>query len=161
MKRTRVLVVTLVSVVALTTLPTSTASGDTCWNFTDTDRKMIQKINKARSKNGKRKLTLDPHLSRVARRHTKSMARESELVHTKNLGQKITNWTSLGENVGYGYSVTQLHNMFMDSKHHKDNILKTKFRYVGVGTFRKDGWMWTTVIFQSKENPGTTLGMPC
>lgn len=160
MKRTRVLFVALVSIVALTTLSATTASGNACWTFKGNDRKMAKKVNKARTSNDKSKVKLDPELSRVARRHSKSMAKSEELVHTKNLGGKVTKWKSLGENIGYGDSINQLHSMFMNSEVHKDNILKAEFRYVGVGTVKKGGWLWTTVIFESKKNPGTTLGMP-
>jgi uncharacterized protein YkwD len=161
MKRTRVLVVALVSIFALTTLSSTTASGNACWNFKASDKRMAKKINQARSNNSKVKLKIDPELSRIARRHSRSMAKSSELVHTKNLGGKVTKWKSLGENVGYGDSINELHTMFMNSEAHKDNILKAEFRYVGVGNVRKDGWLWTTVIFESKKNPGTTLSMPC
>jgi uncharacterized protein YkwD len=159
-KQTRVLVVALVSIVALTTLSATTASGNSCWSFKGNDRKMAKKVNKARSSKGKSKLKLDPELSRIARSHSKSMAKSEELVHTKNLGGKVTNWKSLGENIGYGDSVGQLHKMFMNSEVHKDNILKAEFRHVGVGIVKKGDWLWTTVIFESKKNPGTTLGMP-
>jgi uncharacterized protein YkwD len=159
-KRTRVVFVALVSIVALTTLSATTATGNACWNFKSNDRKMAKKVNKARSSNGKAKLKLDPELSRIARRHSKSMAKSEELVHTKNLGNKVTKWKSLGENIGYGDSIKQLHNMFMNSEVHKNNILKAEFRYVGVGNVKKGGWIWTTVIFESKKNPGTTLSMP-
>jgi uncharacterized protein YkwD len=160
-KRTRVLLVALVSISSLTILPATTASGNSCWTFKGNDRKMAKKVNKARSSHDKSKVKLDPELSRVARRHSKSMAKSEELVHTKNLGGKVTKWKSLGENIGYGDSINQLHTMFMNSEVHKDNILKSEFRYVGVGTVKKGGWLWTTVIFESKKDPGTTLGMPC
>jgi uncharacterized protein YkwD len=156
-----VLVVALVSIVALTTLAPTAAVGNACWSFKANDRKMAKKVNKARANKGKKNVTLDPELSKIARRHSKSMGEKNELVHTKNLGGKVTKWKSLGENIGYGDSVNQLHKMFMNSEVHKDNILKSEFRYIGVGTVKKGGWLWVTVIFESKKNPGTTLGMAC
>jgi uncharacterized protein YkwD len=136
------------------------ATAGTCWNYKSADKRMAKKINTTRSKNDKTELTLDPHLSKVARRHTRSMAKSGNVVHTSNLGSKVTGWKSLGENVGYGSNVKQLHKMFMDSDGHRANILGSSFRYVGVATVKKNGYTWTTVVFESKKNPGTTLKMP-
>jgi uncharacterized protein YkwD len=66
----------------------------------------------------------------------------------------------LGENVGYGYTVTSLHKMFMDSAGHKKNILNSKYKFVGVGAKKAHGWLWVTVVFQATKNPGTNLYMP-
>jgi uncharacterized protein YkwD len=160
MKVARLTVVLVLGAATVTALLATTAAGGTCWNYRATDRKMAKKINKSRSKNDKRRLTLDPHLSKVARRHTRSMAGSGNLVHTKNLGAKVTRWKTLGENVGYGGGIKQLHKLFMNSEAHRANIVKSGFRYVGVGTIRKKGFMWTTVVFEGKKNPGTTLPMP-
>ena len=160
MKLARLAVVSITSALAVTALAPATAGGNTCWDFKDADRAMAKKVNKARANNDRVKLTLDPEMSRVARSHSKTMAKKASLYHTKNLGSKVTNWKSLGENVGYGSSVKQLHKMFMASSGHRTNILKSSYRYVGVGTTRKDGTLWVTVIFESKKNPGTSLSMP-
>jgi uncharacterized protein YkwD len=160
MKATRLGVAVATGALALTTLTPSSAAGGTCWNYRDADRQMAKKINKSRASNGKRKLALDPQLSKVARRHTRSMASEGNLVHTPNLGSKVTHWVSLGENVGFAASVKKLHKMFMASEDHKHNVLNGAFKYVGVGTVKKGDYLWTTIVFESKKNPGTTLKMP-
>ena len=72
----------------------------------------------------------------------------------------MTRWHSLGENVGYGTSVSQLHSAFMASPLHKANILGSDYRFVGVGVAKAGGYMWVTVVFEGKRNPGTTLRMP-
>jgi uncharacterized protein YkwD len=160
MKFARLGVLTVTSALALTALAPATAVSSSCWNHKTVDKKMASKINKARSNNGKAKMSLDPELSRVARGHSITMAKKNSLYHTNKLSQKVTNWSSLGENVGYGSGVKQLHNLFMNSSGHKANILNGKFRYVGVGSKRKGDTLWITVVFESKKNPGTTLGMP-
>lgn len=160
MKVARSIVAILVGVMATLTITPMIAGGDVCWNYKRRDRAMTRKINRTRANRDRVKLQLDPHLSKVARRHTKSMADANVLNHTKALGKKVTRWRSLGENVGYGFSVKNLHNMFMDSSAHRENILKRRFRYIGVGTVKSGGWVWTTVVFESKRNPGTTLSMP-
>lgn len=160
MKAARLTVASVLGALAILAWVPVVATGGTCWNYRDADTRMVKKINKSRAKNDKHKLALDPHLSKVARNHTRSMAASGNLVHSSNLGSKVTRWKSLGENVGYGDSVKHLHKMFMDSAGHRENILGSSFKYVGVGTVKKDGSTWTTVVFESKKNPGTTLKMP-
>lgn len=160
MKLTRLIVIALATMLALPSLSAAVASDESCWKFRSKEKAMAKKINKARAKNGHAKVGLDPELSMVARRNSRRMAKNDELVHTANLGGKVTNWNLLGENIGYGVSVNQLHSMFMDSQVHKDNILKEPFRHVGVGVIKKGEYLWVTVVFESKKNPGTTLNMP-
>ena len=93
-------------------------------------------------------------------RQTKAMIKKRLLHHTPNLGQRVTNWTMLGENVGYGGTVGSLHTTFMRSAPHKRNILTRQFKFVGVATKKAHGYLWVTVVFQATRNPGTTLQMP-
>jgi uncharacterized protein YkwD len=158
-KATKLTVALIVGGLSIAMLPAN-AVGGTCWNYRAADKQMAQKINKSRSKHGKQRLSLDPHLSKVARNHTRAMAGSGTLVHSSNLGGKVTRWKSLGENIGYGGGVKQLHKLFMQSDEHRANILNGTYKYVGVGTVRKNGYTWTTVVFESKKNPGTTLKMP-
>jgi uncharacterized protein YkwD len=160
MKLARLAVVSITSAIAISTLAPTTAGGSSCWDFKGAERTMAKKVNNARGSHGLVKLKLDPEMSKIARSHSKTMAKKASLYHTKNLGSKVTNWKSLGENVGYGSTVKQLHNLFMGSSGHRDNILKASYRHVGVGSTRKDGTLWITVIFESKKNPGTSLNMP-
>jgi uncharacterized protein YkwD len=120
---------------------------------------MARKINNARTSRGLGKLRLDRHLSRVARVHTKAMTDTRQLFHTANLGSKVTRWTRLGENVGYGAGVKSLHRAFMRSSGHRANILG-RFRYVGVATRKAGGRLWTTIVFEHYRDPGTRLSMP-
>jgi uncharacterized protein YkwD len=159
-KLARLGIAALSGAVAFTALAPTVATGGACWTFKAKEQAMAKKINSARSANGKVKLKLDPHLSRVARGHTRTMISKNSLYHTKNLGSKVTRWNSLGENVGYGFSVKNLHKMFMGSAGHRANILKGKYRYFGIATKKGNGWLWTTVIFESKKDPGTVLSMP-
>jgi len=136
------------------------AGSGSCYRHSEKDRLLAKKTNAARAHAGVRKLSLDPHLSLVARRQARAMARKRTLYHTPSLGSKVTRWRSLGENVGYASSVKRVHRAFMGSSPHKANILKSSFRHVGVGTKRKGAYVWSAVVFESRRNPGTTLKMP-
>jgi uncharacterized protein YkwD len=141
----------------------SGGSGDNpCWDYKNAERGFARRINAARLLGGLAKLSLDPELSRVARKHTQEMWGSNELYHTPSdkLRKRITKWTVIGENVGVGGTVSSLHEAFMNSPAHRDNILYTTFRHVGIGTSKRQGRLWVTVIFEGVADPGTTLSMP-
>ena len=75
------------------------------------------------------------------------MAKTNTLFHTANLGGKLKHWSVWGENVGCGWSVRQLFKAWMNSAEHRANILKKKFRHVGIGLYWKGGTLWATADF--------------
>jgi uncharacterized protein YkwD len=135
-------------------------AGGSCYRFSKKDRQLAKKTNATRANAGVGKLSLDPHLSRVAKRQARTMARRATLYHTPSLGSLVTRWRSLGENVGYASTVKAVHRAYMGSSAHKANILKSAYRHLGVGVKKKGGYVWTAVVFESRRNPGTTLSMP-
>lgn len=143
---------------------TSTASAACTrgWAYRNAETSFASKVNQARAEAGRGNLRLDKELSKAARRHTREMLNSNTLYHTPApaLKNRVTNWTWLGENVGVGNTVDSLHVAFMNSAAHKDNILFSKYRHVGVGTRMQGGRMWVTVLFEAETNPGTTLPMP-
>lgn len=147
-----------------TALPMSVSAeaGSGCWSSRTKEKSFAAKINKARTARGAGSLKLDPELSRVARLHTNEMVKANRLHHTSLtvLGRRVTNWVTLGENVGVGQTVTTLHSAFMDSPSHRDNVLFKAYNHVGVGTKQVGDRLWVTVIFEAQTNPGTTLKMP-
>ncbi|MDQ4059130.1 MAG: CAP domain-containing protein [Actinomycetota bacterium] len=156
----KMLSIVAASVALAVLVPATTASSATCYSYSDKERGFARKINRARSSRDIRKLSLDPELSRVAIRQTRTMVNKNLLHHPPNLGKRVTHWISLGENVGKGGTVASLHKMFMRSRPHKANILSREFRFVGVGAKRARGRLWVSVVFESRRNPGTTLDMP-
>ena len=138
-------------------------SGDsTGWDYKPSERNFASSINTARVAAGRARLRLDPELSKTARKHTREMVARGTLHHTStaDLKWRVTNWSTLGENVGVGAAVDTLHAAFMSSPLHRENILYTSFRYVGIGVKEAGGRMWVTVIFEAASNPGTRLRMP-
>jgi uncharacterized protein YkwD len=135
----------------------------TCWDYRSAEKKLARKINRARANHDIARLRLDPELSRVSRKHTNAMVRRDDLFHTSltKLGERVTNWVVLGENVGKTTAgPRRIFRLMMNSAAHKANILHPGFTYVGVGTRRADGRLWTTITFEGVDNPGTTLSMP-
>ena len=136
------------------------AGSGSCYSYSTKDRSLAQRTNRARARHDIGRLSLDPQLSYVAKRHSRSMASKYTLYHTASLGSLVTRWRSLGENVGYAGSVKKVHRAFMNSAGHKANILKPGYRNFGVGVVKKGGRIWATVVFEARRNPGTTLKMP-
>lgn len=148
----------------LTATPAAVAAGSSgplCYQPRIAERAFAKKVNVARVNNGFGKLRLDPQLSKAARVHTKEMARQASLYHTPSstLRSRVTNWIVLGENVGVGEGVASLHEAFMNSPAHRDNVLHGGYRHVGIGTKRVDGRLWVTILFEGVSDPGTTLWM--
>ena len=152
----RCLTASLVSLLLTSLFPSGTASA-ACYSNSRSEKRFANLINTART--SQPNLTLDPELSKVAKVHTGEMVRSNTLHHTSNdaLRRRVTNWTTLGENVGVGGGVASLHEAFMNSTAHRANILRSEYRYVGVGVTNKDGRMWVTVIFEARSNPGSPL----
>lgn len=141
------------------------ASGTTdnkCWDFKPSEKGFTRKINGARANGSLGKLSLDPELSKAARVHTREMVTKAELYHTptESLKRRVTNWIMLGENVGVGGTVSSLHEAFMNSQGHRDNVMHPLYRHVGVGVSKSGDRMWVTIIFEANTDPGTTLKMP-
>ena len=157
------LVAMMAPVTASSTILKQVSGGDNpCWNYKPSEKGFARKMNGERVLEGLTKLSLDPELSRAARKHTQEMWQRDELYHTPSdkLRSRVTNWTVIGENVGVGGTVSSLHDAFMNSPAHRDNILYTTFRHVGIGVAKKNGRMWVTVIFEAIADPGTSLSMP-
>lgn len=142
--------------------PTAAGSDNPCYTFNAAERGFTSKMNQERKERGLGTMKLDPELSRAAMKHTREMTGTDTLHHTTStaLTRRVTNWVTLGENVGVGAEVATLHAAFMASPAHKDNILHSSFNNVGVGVGKASGRMWVTVIFEARSNPGTRLSMP-
>lgn len=133
-----------------------------CWDPNDKEQAFKLTIDNARSEAGRVPLRLDPELSRVARRHARVMAERGALFHTpaERLGKLVTGWQRLGENVGFGANVADLHAAFMASQSHRANVLGRSYRHVGIGVERGPDGLWVTLLFESRSDPGTILPMP-
>ncbi len=160
--RTRFAGAVAATLFATTLIPSTPAVAGTCYRFKHAERSFARKTNRTRKAHGKVALHLDPQLSKVARRHTSEMVSNTTLYHTPSskLRRRVTRWIILGENVGVGNTVDSLERAFMHSREHRENILYSSFRHIGVGTKKKNGRLWVTVVFESRRDPGTRLSMP-
>ncbi|HET8738873.1 MAG TPA: CAP domain-containing protein [Acidimicrobiia bacterium] len=103
-------------------------------------------INSYRGSNGSAALTRSGSLDSYARSWAKHMASSGTLSHS-NIGSLLGEWSSVGENVGYGGSVDAVFDALAGSSGHRANMLGD-FTHVGVGAYRDaNGTLWTAHVF--------------
>jgi cysteine-rich secretory family protein len=121
------------------------------------------KINLERAPAGLGPLGFDAALLEVAGRHSADMAAAGRIFHNKNLPNEVSGWQELGENVGVGPSVEEIHKAFMASATHRAQILDPGFRGFAVGVVQSGPDLYVTELFilrsagppPSPAKPGT------
>ena len=123
------------------------SAGKTAAKLTDNkpspqlERAMLALINEERGKRGLRMLSSDGDLTRVARAHSLDMLVRRYFSHNTPEGADPFDrlrtagirFRSAGENLAFAQAVEQAHEMLMNSKGHRDNILRPAFGRVGIG----------------------------
>lgn len=154
----RIALVQLIAAVTVATIA-APAGAATPTAEPDAEQDSLSLVNAERSSRGKGTLAWDVDLARVARDHSHDMATDGELRHNDRLGEQVDGgWEELGENVGYGASASDIHDGFMGSAVHRDNILGP-FDRIGIGAVRDDGGtLWVTQIFMRSGGGGNGGG---
>ena len=128
-------------------LPLAASPGD--------EAEFVSLINQSRAAAGLGTLTGYADLTDDARVHTADMIGAGQVFHSTaaQLGSYTSGWSLLGENVGMGPNPQLLHQAFMNSPSHRENILGD-YDLVGVGADRSsDGVMFVTVVFMKSATP--------
>jgi uncharacterized protein YkwD len=113
------------------------------------EAQFIAKMNAARQANGQAPYSVSSDLTAIARSHSANMASKNSLYHNPSLTSEVQNWQAVGENVGEGGTVSDIHTAFMNSPEHRANILDHDFTQVGVGvSVDKRGVIWVTEDFR-------------
>src|SRR3954453_15925494 len=127
----------------------------------DMESQFIAKMNAARQANGLAPYAVSSDLSSIARQHSAQMASRQSLYHNPSLTSQVTNWQAVGENVGEGPTVSDIHTAFMNSPEHRANILDHDFPQVGVGvSVDKNGMVWVTEDFRQPAGGGSVSSAP-
>ena len=117
------------------------------------EAELLWLTNQSRSTRGLRPLQVDPVLETYAREHSARMAARRSLVHStqsalRGIGLR---WTRVGENIAFGMDATQIHEQFMQSPRHRDNILGP-YDVMGIGVdTSRDGYLYVTVVFIARQ----------
>lgn len=145
----RLLAVVLAGTIVLGAIQTQPATAE----LTDSEKKIASLINKARTQRGRSKLQVSAKLSELARKHSNVMVNQNDPVKHSTTNQLLSYMdkancvAKVGENVGAASTALQMHQAFMDSPGHKENILETYWKKVGVGVKKSGGRLWTTELF--------------
>jgi len=107
----------------------------------------VAKINDLRASKGLPALEVNANLVAKARLWAAGMAVAGRIWHS-TLPDGITeDWKKLGENVGMGGSVDGLHNAFVASPHHYENLVDPAFGYVGIGVVMNGSTIYVSEVF--------------
>ena len=122
----------------------------------------VADINALRVSRGLAPLVVDSRLVGNARRWAGVMGAAGRIWHNPNLaGEGPGDWLLLGENVGVGPSERSLHNAFVASPHHLENLLDRRFQSIGIGVVQVGPLMFVAEEFmQSSKAPATPPAPP-
>ena len=124
------------------------AGASTGVNRPDYEQEFVAAINQVRAEQGLPALEVDAELTAKARGWSDTMLAANDIWHS-NLPDGVTaNWKRLGENVGMGGSVDALHDAFVASPKHYENLVDPGFRFVGLGvSVNEEGTLFVTQEF--------------
>ena len=140
----------------------SVAQPMTAWAVSSDAQQLLNLINQDRAAVGVQPLTLREDLVQIAADHSAWMASTGTFQHRADLSAGVTGpWTRIGENIAYGWSVSNIHHMFMESEGHCKNNLYSGFNRIGVEfATGGNGAKYVTVVFVQESGaslPATTL----
>jgi hypothetical protein len=113
-------------------------------------------LNGERTAHGLSPLRVSGDLVGVAQQWSAHMASSSTLAHNPGLTSQVSNWQSVGENVGEGPTIEDLDHAFWNSAEHRANILDPDYDEFGVGYTERDGIIWITVDFRDPLSTSST-----
>lgn len=120
------------------------------------EKKMMDLVNQEREENGLNKLELDEELRNVARIKSEDIVKNDYFDHTSPIygtpfemmeGFGI-HFTQAAENLAGHQSVELAHEGLMNSKGHRENILRTGLSHMGIGIMPDDkyGYIFTQMF---------------
>jgi len=107
----------------------------------------VSRINAERTSRGIPAVTVYGDLTEVARNWSEQMAQSGQISHDPNLPNEVSGWTDLGDCVGRGGSVADVHDAFMNSDEHRSIILNPIYNEVGVGVAYAGNVLYVTEVF--------------
>lgn len=108
-------------------------------------------VNATRAANHAGPLHVDAALTDKARVLADQLAKEGRLQHSADLSAGVKGpWSLLGENLGYGQSISEIHGMLVASPRHYATMIDPRFTAIGVGVSRSaDGLYYVVEEYQA------------
>jgi uncharacterized protein YkwD len=125
------------------------------------ERQLLDLTNHARAEAGLAPLQSDEGLARAARKHSALMVAQKRLSHDcpgePALPQRLAATSTLqfsaeGENVGLAPSAAEVHRGFMNSPHHRENLLNPDYNVAGFAVVRSGNMIYVTEDFGHRES---------
>jgi uncharacterized protein YkwD len=105
-------------------------------------------VNQERTARGVKPLGYDGELAAKADAWAHTLADRGALSHS-NLPDGVSpGWHALGENVGEGGTVAEVHQGFLNSPEHRTVMLSRLYRTMGVGVVVRDGTTWVVEVYK-------------
>jgi uncharacterized protein YkwD len=118
------------------------------------EQSILDRVNKVRRAHHLPAVAGRGCLSRVARRHSRYLARIQRLQHESANGataderiRGVLNVSFTGETLAYGSSAGAVVAAWMKSPPHRSLLLDRDFHVIGVGVKRRGAVLWTTADF--------------
>ena len=157
----------ITSVLAISLLMSSlvTTTANAAMTVEEFEECLLDMINASRQSAGAVPLAMAYDLNAEARDYSRIMSSESDLHHMTAAERKAilpNSTTTWGENIAFHgsrnlSSCATIHNMFMGSTGHRNNILSSTKRFAALGVYMGSNGTWVTEIFfnaTSYEAPG-------
>jgi hypothetical protein len=120
-----------------------------------TERLVLEQLNESRQQAGLAPLKVSPEVLRAARQHSVAMAEQRKLSHQlpgepqlqDRLAVTGAHFYRSGENVGFNTQADLIHDAFMHSPPHRQNLLTPEYNSVGIGVVQKGDSYWVTEDF--------------
>ncbi len=129
--------------------PTTTTTTETPGGgyAADMEAAFASKINGLRSSVGVAGLSRNGNLDAYARSWARQMGESGNLGHS-NFASLLGPWSTVGENIGYGGSVSAVFSALVNSSGHYSIMVEPGFTSLGVGVWvDANGTLWTCHIF--------------
>jgi uncharacterized protein YkwD len=120
----------------------------------------VELVNNARTARGRRALSIDRPLRKIAERHARQMAHRGRLCHNASLAADLNNagicWHGYGENIGFASypngrrSVRTIHRAYMaegPGGGHYENIVNRSFQAIGDAVVKAKTGYWEVEDF--------------
>ncbi len=121
-------------------------------------QRVLDDTNAIRSQQGLPGLVRDARLDKVAADWARRQFENGAMSHNPDYSRQIpAGWQRAGENVGKGYSYTQIVPAWRDSASHYANLVND-YTSVGIGYFEQDGRRYWSQVFA--KYPGTVQPAP-
>ena len=120
----------------------------------------VAKINALRASKGLTALQVNGELVAKAGAWSAQMAAAGRIWHSTLSDGISQEWKKLGENVGMGGTVDALHNAFVASPHHYENLVDPAFGAVGIGIVMNGNTMFVSQVFMQLMPPATAPATP-